>query len=106
MGTNMEKLDNLFEGSKIDIKKSELFDKSPEPSYGTLDFDRIDGMMLALAIGDSLGATTEGRLPEARKEHFSPGATNGSPDGRIILEKSPPWAAIRAMSAPMDAWIW
>jgi ADP-ribosylglycohydrolase len=31
-----------------------------------LDFDRVEGMMLGLAIGDALGNTTEGLLPQQR----------------------------------------
>jgi ADP-ribosyl-[dinitrogen reductase] hydrolase len=30
-------------------------------------FDRVEGMLLGLAVGDALGSTTEGMLPSARK---------------------------------------
>jgi hypothetical protein len=32
--------------------------------------DRIRGMLLGLAIGDSLGNTTEGQLPSNRRERY------------------------------------
>lgn len=70
MGTNREMLDRLFKEGKIDIAKGALFDKEPEPFPGGVDFDCIDGMMLALAIGDSLGATTEGKLPKVRRDRY------------------------------------
>jgi ADP-ribosyl-[dinitrogen reductase] hydrolase len=33
----------------------------------SLDFERVEGMMLGLAIGDALGATTEGQSPPGRR---------------------------------------
>lgn len=66
--TNGEMLDWLFEEGKIDIARGAVFDKPPEPFPGGVDFGRVEGMMLALAVGDSLGATTEGALPEARRK--------------------------------------
>lgn len=66
--TNGETLDWLFEEGKIDINRGAVFDKVPAPFPGGIDFDRVKGVMLALAVGDSLGATTEGVLPEARRE--------------------------------------
>jgi hypothetical protein len=35
---------------------------------GPVPFDRVDGMLLGLAIGDSLGNTTEGQLPRSRRD--------------------------------------
>ena len=33
------------------------------------NFDRVEGMMLGLAVGDALGATTEGQLSRQRAAH-------------------------------------
>ncbi|NES20100.1 MAG: ADP-ribosylglycohydrolase, partial [Symploca sp. SIO3E6] len=34
------------------------------------NFDRVEGMMLGLAIGDALGITTESMLPDSRKQKY------------------------------------
>ncbi len=36
----------------------------------SFDWDRVDGMLLGLAIGDALGNTTEGMLPAKRRELY------------------------------------
>ena len=40
------------------------------PPAAELDFDRVEGMMLGLAVGDSLGITSEGLYPEDRREYL------------------------------------
>ncbi len=64
--TNHQKLHWLFENKKININYSSLFDLKPDPLPEDFDFDRAEGMMLGLAIGDALGITTEGMLPQER----------------------------------------
>ena len=61
---------DLFEHGKIDLRRGAWFDTSPDPMPAGFDFDRVKGMMLGLAIGDSLGNTTEGMLPGARRDRF------------------------------------
>jgi len=58
----------LFESHQIDLRRGDLFDTKPQPMPDTLNIDRIEGMMLGLAIGDSLGNTSEGMLPEVRRK--------------------------------------
>jgi ADP-ribosylglycohydrolase len=66
--SNKERLEHLFELSRIDIRKGNVFDSKTEPR--DIDFDKVRGMLLGLAVGDSLGATTESMLPEKRhKRH-------------------------------------
>ena len=60
-------LTSLFETNQIDLRRGALFDRSPGPMPDSLNFGRIEGMMLGLAIGDALGATTEGQLPQKRR---------------------------------------
>jgi ADP-ribosylglycohydrolase len=67
MMTNVAILNRLFERSEIDLAHGPLFDTAPGPMPRTFDFGRVEGMMLGLAIGDALGATTEGQLPVARR---------------------------------------
>ena len=66
--TNRELLDQLLAADRIDIRRGPLFDLAPGPMPPTLDFGRVEGMMLGLAVGDALGAATEGQLPEKRRE--------------------------------------
>jgi len=39
---------------------------APSPLPPDFDFQKVEGMLLGLAIGDALGAPTEGQLPDAR----------------------------------------
>jgi len=70
MTSNRAILEDLFAGGKINLRRSGLFDISPEPMPEDLDFGKVEGMMLGLAIGDSLGNTSEGMLPSARQGRF------------------------------------
>jgi ADP-ribosylglycohydrolase len=68
MKTNRELLDDLFEEGAIDIKRGRIFDTPVVPVAEDFDYGRIEGMMLGLAVGDSLGITSEGMLPQHRRE--------------------------------------
>ncbi len=68
---NREMLEMLFKENKINVKRSNLFDTPISlENKDKLSFDKIEGMMLGLAIGDALGITTEGKLPEKRQEMY------------------------------------
>ena len=60
--TNRQKLLWLFENKLINIKQSGLFETTSGRLPDNFDFERIEGMMLGLAIGDSLGNKSEGML--------------------------------------------
>ncbi len=66
MGDNKQTLEGFFQTHHIDVRRGPLFDTSPGPVPDDLDFDRVEGMMLGLAIGDALGNTTEGQFPQHR----------------------------------------
>lgn len=66
MTDNQEFLTRLFSGREIPIIRSSLFDHVPTMLPVTTGFNRAEGMLLGLAIGDSLGNTSEGRHPEER----------------------------------------
>ncbi|RMF91990.1 MAG: ADP-ribosylglycohydrolase [Nitrospinota bacterium] len=68
--SNSTTLDYLFDTAQIQLRRGPLFDKPPDPMPGDLDFDRVAGMMLGLAIGDALGNTTEGMLPQKRRQVY------------------------------------
>jgi len=67
MGTNRDILATLFETSGIELRRGSLFDFSPGPLSSDFDFDRVEGMMLGLAVGDALGNPSEGMLPRDRR---------------------------------------
>jgi ADP-ribosyl-[dinitrogen reductase] hydrolase len=74
MGCNLIDNSGLFRalllGQRIRINQAPFFDQDPPPLPQNFRFDRVEGMLLGLAIGDSLGNTSESRLPEGRKtEH-------------------------------------
>lgn len=70
MATNTQTLERLFAAGDIDIARGALFDRVPGSlgggPEGGPDFDRVEGMLLGLAIGDALGRPTEAQLPERR----------------------------------------
>ncbi len=68
--TNAQILNELFANEKINIKRGAIFDKPSQRAIILIDFDRIEGMMLGLAVGDSLGNSSEGMTPADRNERF------------------------------------
>ena len=69
MAGNSETLDRLFRAGGIHINRGGLFDTDPRPP-GDVPWDRVEGMMLGLAIGDSLGNTSESMRPAERQSRF------------------------------------
>ncbi len=68
--SNRQILEDLFKNNQIDIRQGDLFQTPLNPLPPEFDFDRIEGMMLGLAIGDALGVTSEGMIPSSRRERF------------------------------------
>ena len=64
--SNTQSLERLFQSRSIHLVRGALFDTPPPPLPSDLDFQKLEGMMLGLAIGDALGNTTEGQLPAQR----------------------------------------
>lgn len=62
-------LDWLFASNKIRLERSELFDRSPLPLPADA-WERVEGMLLGLAIGDALGNPAEGLTADLRRQHF------------------------------------
>jgi ADP-ribosylglycohydrolase len=70
LSANRQTLDDLFRARTIDLVPGRLFETSPEPLPHDFDFDKVEGMMLGLAIGDALGITTESWLPSSREAAY------------------------------------
>jgi ADP-ribosyl-[dinitrogen reductase] hydrolase len=68
--SNRETLRRLLAEGRIQVRSSSLFDVAPQALPESFDFDRVEGMMLGLAVGDALGVTTEGMLPANRAQSF------------------------------------
>lgn len=66
--TNRETFELLLSQGLIDVRRGSLFDTSPDPLPSGVSWDKAEGMMLGLAIGDALGVTTESMLPSARRK--------------------------------------
>ena len=67
---NKKILDYLFYNNQINIRRGTIFDIAELPFKEAYDHDRVEGMMLGLAIGDALGITTEGMTPGRRRDMF------------------------------------
>jgi len=67
---NTELLDKLLSQGAIRLHRSSLLAQNPEQLPANFNFDKVEGMLLGAAIGDSLGATSEGRTAEQRYNEF------------------------------------
>ena len=64
--TNREWLERLWADGQMPIRRAPLFGRKP---HGVVaDWERVEGMLLGLAIGDALGNTSEGLSPRQRTE--------------------------------------
>ena len=70
MSENRRALEDLFSSEQIALERGHLFSQTPLPMPTGFDFGFVEGMMWGLAIGDSLGNTTEGLLPNKRRNLF------------------------------------
>ena len=62
--------DHLIGAGDMDIRRSAMLHVAPPPLPHDFDFGRVEGMMLTLAVGDSLGNTTEGMFPAERRRRY------------------------------------
>jgi|SRR3989344_4073675 len=70
MTTNRDTLKGLFQKKIIDLKAGKIFNQNPSQIPNGFNFEKIEGMMLGLAIGDSLGVTSESKIPAIRKSKY------------------------------------
>jgi len=66
---NTNLLEDLLTQGIIRLCDGQLLHKTPAPLPQDIGFTKIEGMLLGVAIGDALGATTEGISPKERCQH-------------------------------------
>lgn len=69
MGQDAE-IQSLIRQGLLPIPPEGLAALGCPPAQGPVAFDRVEGMLLGLAIGDALGNTTEGQTPGERRERW------------------------------------
>ena len=67
--SNLEIMKKLFKDGMIK-SNGPSFIYETKPKAKLVGFSRIEGMLLGIAIGDSLGNTTESMTPEERKQEY------------------------------------
>ena len=64
--SNRALFDKLMSEGRLTMTRTPLFETAPRAHDRPVDPDRVEGLMLGLAIGDALGNTSESMLPGAR----------------------------------------
>lgn len=64
---NARTLEGLLDTKGIQIEPGALFGTPVLPKPRDFDFGKVEGMLLGTAVGDALGAPTEGMLPAERR---------------------------------------
>ena len=67
--TNSVLFNNLCDNQQVRLNVGQIFNVVPATHVG-LAWDRIEGMILGLAVGDALGNETEGIAPAERIRSF------------------------------------
>ena len=65
---NTALLHQLLSQGLIALEEAAFLTLSPTPLPEKWDFERVEGLLLGLAIGDALGNTTESQLPTTRRQ--------------------------------------
>ena len=67
---NTALLQELLSQGQIAMVNAPFLSKAPAPMPAHWNFDRVEGMLLGLAVGDALGYPTEAVLPSDRLDRF------------------------------------
>ena len=63
-------LKDLLVKDRIRMRDSDILYQSPPPLPESFRFEKVEGMLLGLAIGDALGAPSEGKQPAQRHKLY------------------------------------
>jgi len=83
---NTDLLKDLLTQGKIRLHDSKVFYQYPLPLPQSFSFEKVEGMLLGLAVGDALGATTEGQKPAKRHNQY--GELRGYVPGKLSNNKA------------------
>jgi len=64
---NRRLVDDLFQQQQIRLHTSPLLTSTPAPMPADFSFDKVEGMLLGLAVGDALGNSSESKPPARRR---------------------------------------
>jgi ADP-ribosylglycohydrolase len=67
---NFDLFESLIRNGTLKTHGADMLRHSPEALPNDFDFSKIEGMLLGVAVGDALGATSEGMLPADRYRKF------------------------------------
>jgi ADP-ribosyl-[dinitrogen reductase] hydrolase len=67
---NTDLLQSLLSQDNIKLENAPFLKTLPTPLLDDWTFERFEGMLLGLAIGDALGYPTESQLPQVRWNHY------------------------------------
>ena len=70
MINNFDLFEDLANRGTVRLHNASTLRRVPVSLSNDFNFNKIEGMLLGVAIGDSLGATSEGMLPADRKKKF------------------------------------
>lgn len=67
---NTQLLKHLMVNKLIRLHDSQILSKMPNPLPASCRYEKVEGMLLGIAIGDALGATSEGLKPSDRRKLY------------------------------------
>ncbi len=67
---NRELLQECIDHGVIRLARPETLQRTPPPLPPDFDFQKVEGMLIGLAIGDALGTPTEGMTPARRQSLY------------------------------------
>lgn len=67
---NTQLLRHLMDKELIRLRDGQILNRTPNPLPASCKYEKIEGMLLGIAIGDALGATSEGLKPSDRRRLY------------------------------------